>query len=155
MLTSSGSLNISYCILPNFNEHSHPPKPGSRSESMSTKTLRPKRIIIGVTGSVATIKLSPLIDCIISNYSHDEVEIKIVASNNALNFFKPADLKPIQVLTDSLEWQDWKRISDPILHVDLRNWADVIVVAPLSANSLAKIANGFCDNLLVFSNILH
>lgn len=120
---------------------------------MSTKTLRPKRIIIGVTGSVAAIKISPLVDCIMSNYSQEEVEIKIVASNNALNFFKPAELKPVQVFTDSLEWQDWKRISDPILHIDLRNWADVILVAPLSANTMAKIANGFCDNLLVFHYI--
>ena len=116
---------------------------------MSTDILRPKRIIIGVTGSVAAIKLVPLIDCIQANYAVEEIEIKVVASDNALNFFKPADLKPIEVFTDSVEWLEWKRISDPILHIDLRNWADVIILAPLSANTLAKIANGLCDNLLV------
>jgi phosphopantothenoylcysteine decarboxylase len=117
---------------------------------MSTKTLRPKRIIIGVTGSVATIKLSSLINCINLSYSSEETEVKIVATNSALTFVKSVEVKPIEVLTDSSEWQDWKKVSDPILHIDLRNWADVIVVAPLSANTLAKIANGICDNLLVF-----
>lgn len=120
---------------------------------MSTNTLRPKRIIIGITGSVATIKLPFLIDCIKSNYPTEEPEIKIVATNSALNFTKSMDLKPIEVFSDSSEWQDWKRISDPILHIDLRNWADVIIVAPLSANTLAKIANGLCDNLLVRESI--
>lgn len=39
-------------------------------------------------------------------------------------------------------------MSDPVLHIDLRNWAHVILIAPLSANSLAKLSNGICDNLL-------
>lgn len=108
--------------------------------------MPPKRIIIAVTGSVATIKLSRLVDCI-SSY-HKDVEIKIVASKTALNFFQPEDLN-VQVFTDSTEWNDWKKISDPILHIDLRNWADLILIAPLSANTMAKIANGLCDNLLV------
>ena len=39
-------------------------------------------------------------------------------------------------------------MGDEVLHIELRRWADVIVVAPLSANSLAKLAGGLCDNLL-------
>nr|XP_048724171.1 phosphopantothenoylcysteine decarboxylase isoform X3 [Caretta caretta] len=42
----------------------------------------------------------------------------------------------------------WKGRTDPILHIDLRRWADLMLVAPLDANTLAKIANGICDNLL-------
>ncbi|XP_025066343.1 phosphopantothenoylcysteine decarboxylase isoform X3 [Alligator sinensis] len=42
----------------------------------------------------------------------------------------------------------WKDRSDPVLHIDLRRWADLMLVAPLDANTLAKIANGICDNLL-------
>lgn len=41
------------------------------------------------------------------------------------------------------------RIGDPILHIELRRWADVVLIAPCSANTLAKIANGICDNLAV------
>ena len=110
--------------------------------------------MIGVTGSVATVKLLALIDCIKSNYSGEETEIKIVATSSAVNFVKCLDMNSIEIFTDSQEWKDWKRISDPILHIDLRNWADVIVVAPLSANTLAKMANGLCDNLLVFLSVL-
>lgn len=40
-------------------------------------------------------------------------------------------------------------MNDPVLHIELRRWADLMVIAPLDANTLAKIANGLCDNLLV------
>ncbi|XP_038623245.1 phosphopantothenoylcysteine decarboxylase isoform X2 [Tachyglossus aculeatus] len=42
----------------------------------------------------------------------------------------------------------WKGRSDPVLHIDLRRWADLMVVAPLDANTLGKVASGICDNLL-------
>eukprot|EP01106_Pelomyxa_sp_JSP_P005529 TRINITY_DN18750_c0_g1_i1.p1 TRINITY_DN18750_c0_g1~~TRINITY_DN18750_c0_g1_i1.p1 ORF type:complete len:165 (-),score=53.17 TRINITY_DN18750_c0_g1_i1:61-516(-) len=51
------------------------------------------------------------------------------------------------LLTDSDEWL-WRKIGDPVLHIELRKWADVFVIAPLSANTLAKLANGLCDNLV-------
>jgi len=41
------------------------------------------------------------------------------------------------------------RIGDPILHIELRRWADIVLIAPCSANTLAKIATGTCDNLVV------
>lgn len=46
------------------------------------------------------------------------------------------------------EWKDWNRLGDPVLHIDLRDWADMMVVAPLSAHSLAKFATGLCDDTL-------
>lgn len=49
----------------------------------------------------------------------------------------------------SFLWQMWKRRSDPVLHIDLRRWADLMLVAPLDANTLGKVASGICDNLLV------
>ncbi|XP_072881867.1 phosphopantothenoylcysteine decarboxylase isoform X4 [Hemitrygon akajei] len=42
----------------------------------------------------------------------------------------------------------WKQRTDPVLHIELRRWADLLVIAPLDANTLGKIANGICDNLL-------
>lgn len=46
----------------------------------------------------------------------------------------------------------WTKRCDPVLHIELRRWADLFVIAPLDANTLGKIASGICDNLLV-SNI--
>lgn len=42
----------------------------------------------------------------------------------------------------------WKGRSDPVLHIHLRRWADLMLVAPLDANTLGKVASGICDNLL-------
>lgn len=52
---------------------------------------------------------------------------------------------------DEDEWK-WKERSDPVLHIELRKWAEVLLIAPLSANTLAKVSNGLCDNLLVVSS---
>ena len=46
------------------------------------------------------------------------------------------------------EWASYKSLQDSVLHIDLRNWADICLVAPLSAHTLAKISNGMCDDLL-------
>ncbi|OBA26660.1 flavo protein-domain-containing protein [Hanseniaspora valbyensis NRRL Y-1626] len=59
------------------------------------------------------------------------------------------DLPPhIQVWKDSDEWDVWQSRTDPVLHIELRRWADILVVAPMTANTLSKIALGLCDNLL-------
>lgn len=47
----------------------------------------------------------------------------------------------------------WKCRSDPVLHIDLRRWADLMLVAPLDANTLGKVASGICDNLLVSESL--
>jgi phosphopantothenoylcysteine decarboxylase len=46
------------------------------------------------------------------------------------------------------EWRQWQRLGDPVMHIDLRDWADVMVLAPLSAHTLAKITHGLCDDVL-------
>ncbi|KAJ3289165.1 hypothetical protein HK104_007685 [Borealophlyctis nickersoniae] len=107
----------------------------------------PLRILVGATGSVASIKV-PLLVKKIKEVFEGGVEIRIVATTYALHFFKPADVEPVEVFTDASEWEAWQKISDPVLHIELRNWADAMVIAPLDANTLAKVANGMCDNLL-------
>lgn len=49
---------------------------------------------------------------------------------------------------DEEEWHSWQKKGDPVLHIELRKWADILIIAPLSANTLAKIAQGLCDNCL-------
>ena len=51
--------------------------------------------------------------------------------------------------TDSTdEWKGWQRLGDTVLHIELRDWADLCLIAPLSAHTLAKLAHGLCDDLL-------
>lgn len=49
---------------------------------------------------------------------------------------------------DEEEWRAWQAKGDPVQHIELRKWADILVIAPLSANTLAKMAQGLCDNCL-------
>lgn len=57
--------------------------------------------------------------------------------------------KPVFVqFRDQDEWDAWKNRNDPVLHIELRKLASLILIAPLSANTMAKITNGLSDNLL-------
>ena len=51
--------------------------------------------------------------------------------------------------SNSSKPQEGYKVGDPILHIELRRWADIVLIAPCSANTLAKIAHGICDNLAV------
>lgn len=62
------------------------------------------------------------------------------------SFGFPPAAQPVHL--DEHEWRDWRRVGDPVAHIELRRWADALVVAPLSANTLSKMASGACDNLL-------
>ncbi|KAF9397511.1 hypothetical protein BGX21_008795 [Mortierella sp. AD011] len=106
-----------------------------------------KHILIGATGSVASIKIPIIVATLLEEIGH-LVEVKVVATNSALHFFNPSDVRAV-VLTDKDEWNEWKKMSDPVMHIDLRNWADIFIICPLDANTLAKLAQGLCDNMIV------
>lgn len=77
-------------------------------------------------------------------------EVKVIGTKSALYFFNQQQLPEAvgPIAGDEDEWHDWKAVGDPVMHIELRRWADVYVLAPLSANTLAKLANGLCDNLV-------
>jgi phosphopantothenoylcysteine decarboxylase len=113
------------------------------------------RVILGVTGSVAAIKTPELVAALLAS-GHD---VRVVATESALYFFDPAELEPEGdareaaagriLLRDRDEWPDpGYRRGDPVLHIELRKWADLLIVAPLDANTLAKFALGISDNFL-------
>ncbi len=101
-------------------------------------------IICGVTGSVATTLVQKLVNEI-QAHGH---EVQIVATQHSTYFFQPGEVG-VKVWTDADEWPNAEYQKDmPVEHIRLRDWADALVIAPLSANTLAKMASGICDNLL-------
>jgi phosphopantothenoylcysteine decarboxylase len=110
------------------------------------------RLILGVTGSVAAIR-TPALFRALSTAGH---EVRVVATDPALYFFDPAELDPAGtalegrvLFRDADEWPEaLYRRGDAVLHIELRKWADMLIVAPLDANTLAKFAIGLSDNCL-------
>ncbi|KAH9996140.1 flavoprotein [Russula compacta] len=104
-------------------------------------------VLLITTGSVASVK-APLIVEELLKYRN--VSVQVAATKPSLTFFQPEDIgkQGVDVWVDDDEWEPDYRIGDPILHIELRRWADVVLIAPCSANTLAKIATGVCDNLV-------
>lgn len=117
------------------------------SRSESTQPLRGVNVLVGATGSVATVRIPRLI----KRLHAAGADVRIILTTHAKHFIE-ADEKLAAgictIYTDADEWAQWNHLSDPVLHIELRKWAHVFLVAPTSANTLAKIANGLCDNLL-------
>jgi len=104
----------------------------------------PPRVLFVVCGSVASIKTEEIILGL-----QKFAEVKVVTTNYAQHFY---DIQKVQTLgatiyTDEDEYRIWTTRGDPVLHIALSYWADLLLIAPLSANTLAKIANGLSDNL--------
>lgn len=101
-------------------------------------------VLLGATGSVAAVRVPALFDTL-SDAGH---AVKVVATDAATYFFDPAAVGG-PVFRDSDEWpgERYER-GDAVLHIELRKWADIFVIAPLDANTLAKLAVGLCDNCL-------
>jgi len=110
------------------------------------------RIVLGVTGSVAAIR-TPALFATLRDAGH---AVRVVATEPSLYFFDPAELvrdesDPLggPLFRDADEWAGTRyRRDDPVLHIAFRQWADLLIVAPLDANTLAKLALGLSDNFL-------
>ncbi|CAG4982824.1 unnamed protein product [Colias eurytheme] len=107
-------------------------------------------IIIGVTGSVAAIKLPVLEQALLDlneNNANYKFQLHIISTEHAKHFFDKKQLKS-DFYDDASEWLTWQKRGDPVLHIELGKQADMMVIAPLDANTLAKISVGICDNIL-------
>ena len=103
--------------------------------------LQGKKILLGISGSIAAYKTAILVRLLIK----EGAEVKIVMTPAAKEFVSPLTLSTLSknaVLTDIANNDSWNN------HVMLGRWADIMMIAPLSCNSLAKLAHGLCDNLL-------
>ncbi|KAL6771442.1 COAC1 [Auxenochlorella protothecoides x Auxenochlorella symbiontica] len=120
------------------------PGPNRTGDPTPPPARRP-RVLLAVTGSVAAIKTAQLATCLLAF-----AEVKVAVTRGARAFLEGLELPGscLPLLDDEGEWRAWHGVGDPVLHIELRRWADVLIIAPLSANTLAKLAAGLCDNLV-------
>ena len=108
--------------------------------------LSGKNVLLGVTGGIAAYKTTFLTRLLIKAGAN----VKIVMTSSAIDFVTPLTLSTLSKNTVSL---DFINESDGSLswnnHVELGLWADLMLIAPATANTLSKMANGNCDNLLI------
>ena len=103
--------------------------------------LQGKKILLGISGSIAAYKSANLVRLLIKAGA----EVRIVMTPASKEFVSPLTLSTLSknnVLSDLSDNDAWSN------HVLLGRWADIMLIAPLSCNTLAKMANGLCDNLL-------
>jgi len=120
-----------------------------------------RTILLGLTGSVATVLHMKLIEAL------EKLGHVIILPTARAEHFLPTGFAGQKIMRDAQEWQwnktesqgineagfsvyhsdKWEK-NDPVLHIELRDHASALVIAPCSANTLGKLANGLCDNLL-------
>ena len=104
--------------------------------------LKGKKILLGVTGSIAAYKAANLVRLL----TKAGAEVKIILTPAAKEFVSPLTLSTLshhRVLIDLVHNDTWEN------HALLGRWADIMLIAPLSCHTLAKMASGYCDNLLM------
>jgi phosphopantothenoylcysteine decarboxylase / phosphopantothenate---cysteine ligase len=104
--------------------------------------LQGKKIILGITGSIAAYKSILLVRQLVKAGA----EVRIIMTPAAKDFVTPLTLSTVsknKVLIDLFEDDSWSN------HVMLGRWADILLIAPVSCNTLAKMSYGLCDNLLL------
>jgi phosphopantothenoylcysteine decarboxylase/phosphopantothenate--cysteine ligase len=104
--------------------------------------LKGQKIILGISGSIAAYKSAVLVRLLVKQGA----QVKVIMTTAAKDFVTPLSLSTLsknEVLADITSNDTWAN------HVLLGRWADIMLIAPLSCNTLAKMANGLCDNLLL------
>lgn len=109
--------------------------------------LKGKKILLGVSGGIAAYKTAFLVRLLIKS----EAEVKVIMTPASKDFVTPLTLSTLSKNPVHSEFLNEEEDGNPSWnnHVDLALWADLMLVAPATANTLSKMANGNCDNLLI------
>lgn len=102
-----------------------------------------KNVLIGIGGGIAAYKVCQLI----SHLYQEKVSVRVILTQGAQQFITPLTVSTLsrhQAYTDTDFWENTARP----LHIELGEWADLLVIAPLTANTLGKLVYGLADNLL-------
>jgi len=109
--------------------------------------LKGKKILLGVSGGIAAYKTAFLVRLLIKS----EAEVKVIMTPASKDFVTPLTLATLSKNPVHSEFLNEEEDGNPSWnnHVDLALWADLMLIAPATANTLSKMANGNCDNLLI------
>jgi phosphopantothenoylcysteine decarboxylase len=119
---------------------------GSEKTAVIETNQSKKNLLLLCTGSVACIKVPDLIKKLNET---GLFTVRVVATEKSVHFFIPEELpETVTLYRDVDEWSAWQSRGDPVVHIELRKWADIGVIAPLDANTMGKAAGGICDNLV-------
>lgn len=145
-----------------------PPSNNALSSLAASRTDGKTHLLLAASGSVATIKLPQIITKLLARHPPSQLSIRLILTSAAANFLagQSAEQPPLSSLrhiagvdgiyVDADEWGCGETVGPEgvwtrgrsVLHIELRRWADLLAIVPLSANTLAKVVNGICDNLL-------
>jgi phosphopantothenoylcysteine decarboxylase/phosphopantothenate--cysteine ligase len=104
----------------------------------------PGRILIGITGGIAAYKVGT----VISDLAKTGTQVRGVLTASAQNFITPLTVACLSRQRAYIDQDFWQASQGRPLHIELGEWAEVLLIAPLSAHSLAKLVHGLADNLL-------
>lgn len=107
----------------------------------NSEKMAKKHVLIGLTGSIACYKICELIRKLVKT----NIEVKVVVSPSALEFIGS---KTFETLTNSPVYSDTFAPKQDTEHISLAEWADLFVIAPITANTISKFALGIADNLI-------
>jgi len=103
-----------------------------------------RKILIGISGGIAAYKVCE----VVSTLAKAGAEVKVILTNAAQEFITPLSLATLSRHPAYTDRDFWQATHSRPLHIELGEWAEIFVIAPLTANTLAKLAGGFADNLL-------
>ncbi|KOP23567.1 phosphopantothenate synthase [Hapalosiphon sp. MRB220] len=108
------------------------------------QNLKLKRVLIGIGGGIAAYKICE----VVSTLFKSGVEVRTILTNSAQKFITPLTFSTLSRYPAFTDENFWQPIYSRPLHIELGEWAEVFLIAPLTANTLAKLAHGIADNLL-------
>ncbi|MDZ8035123.1 bifunctional phosphopantothenoylcysteine decarboxylase/phosphopantothenate--cysteine ligase CoaBC [Nostoc sp. DedSLP04] len=108
------------------------------------QNLKLNRVLIGVGGGIAAYKICELVSTLFKT----GVEIRVILTRSAQKFITPLTISTLSRHPAYTDDDFWQPTHSRPLHIELGEWADIMVIAPLTANTLAKLAYGMADNLL-------
>lgn len=116
----------------------------SQSPNSSPISTTPQRVLVGIGGGIAAYKVCE----VVSSLFKAGIEVRVILTNGAEQFITPLTMATLSRHAAYTDRDFWASTHQRPLHIELGEWADVFLLAPLTANTLGKLVHGLADNLL-------